>query len=101
MLVEVERAEDGVHPGRGIRYERQAPFVRTEECSEGAACLVEQGLELPHHEAHRLALELGPQFGLPGQNRDGCGSEGAVVEKGDVAFEEPVLVHIGGSLVGY
>ncbi len=94
VLVEIERAEDGIHSGGGIRHERQSTLVGAEELRKGAPGLIEQRLELPDHEAHRLALELRAQVILFGQNRDRRGAEGTVIEKGDARLEEPVLAHV-------
>ena len=93
VLIEIERAQDRVHAGRGIRYECDAFRVGADERGELRAGVVEQRLELAHHEAHRLALELRAVFVLFRQHRDRGRTERAVVEIRDRWIEQPMVFH--------
>ena len=83
-LVEVERAQDGVHARRRIRHEREPLGIGADELRQRRARVVEQRLELAHEEAHRLALHLRAILVLLLEHDARRRAERAVVEEGDV-----------------
>ena len=93
VLVEIERAENGIHARGGIRHERDRRRIGSDESTQHSARLIEQRLELPHHESHRFALHLRAQRVLSRQHYLRRRAEGAVIEVRDGGVEEPVLAH--------
>ena len=93
VLVEVERAEDGVDAGGGVGDEGEVVGRSAEEVGQHGAGGVEARLDLVREKTHRLALHLLAQRGLHRQDRARRRAEGTVIEERDGRVEEPVLFH--------
>ena len=97
--LEGERAEDGVHARRGIRDEREVVGVGADEGGQLRAGAIEQPLQLPAEEPHRLALHplAKPLLRLDDGAR--AGAERPVVEEGHAGVEGPEPCPAAGLLV--
>ena len=87
--LEPQRGEDGRDAGRRVGHERDAVGIRLEEHRDPLPRLVEVPLELAAEEPDGLRLHALAPHALGLEHRVRAGAERAVVEVGDVAFEEP------------
>jgi hypothetical protein len=60
--LEWERAQDGVHAGRGVGDERETVGVGRDECRDPVPSFIEEGAVLPYEEVDGFGFEPGSQF---------------------------------------
>ncbi len=87
---EGEGTEHGVDAGGGVGDEDQVVGSGTEEPAQAGAGRVQQLLQVPLEEAHRVGLHAAPDTVLGGEDGLGRGAEGPVVEEVVVRIEDPV-----------
>ena len=90
---EVERAEHRVDAGGGVGDEDEIVTLRADELREPRAGHLAQRLELAHHEAHGLGLELIAKLTLLFEHHARRRPEAAVIEEVNRVVELPRVAH--------
>jgi hypothetical protein len=93
VLVEVERAQYGIHACRGVGDESHAGGIGADELRQLLAGGIQQRLQLANEETHRLPLHLRAILVLLFQHDARRRAERAVVEESDRGVQRPVLLH--------
>ena len=92
---EVERADNGVHAGRGVWDERDIVRIALDQSGQRGARIVEMAFELSVHEPDRVSLHARAPLGLLLQHRPWARPERSVIEVSDLGVEWPQSQVIG------
>jgi len=90
----MERPEDRVHRGRGIRDEREALRVAAQEPSDLGSCQIEENGKVAVQEPNGFELHRVPERLLLRQDRFRAGAERPVVQERDGRVQPPAEVRL-------